>query len=39
MSGINHLLLKESVPRSGIDTDAMWDSVIQRVGYLDTNYT
>ena len=25
------------VPRSGIDTDAMWGFSIQRVGYLDTN--
>ena len=29
---------KKVVPRSGIDTDARGVSVIQRVGYLDTNY-
>ena len=31
-------MTKEIVPHSGTDTDARWDSVIQRVGYLDTNY-
>jgi len=32
-------MTKEIVHHSGIDTDARWgDLVIQRVGYLDTNY-
>jgi hypothetical protein len=28
-------MIKGVVPRSGIDTDARWDSVIQSSGYLD----
>ena len=29
---------KGVVPRPGIDTDARWVIVVQRDGYLDTNY-